>query len=67
MGLMTDYDEVNHLLHVYGIPIEWFHQVDRACDAYFKRKGIKWNDLSFRDKMRWQMLVERNKKKMNNK
>lgn len=28
---------------VYGIPIEWFREVEAACDAYFKRKGIVWN------------------------
>lgn len=37
---MSDWDELQ-IARVFGVEIKWLHDIDKACDAFFKRRGMK--------------------------
>jgi hypothetical protein len=41
----VDIDEVS------GIPMQWFREVNLACDMFFIRRGMNPNPISFREMM----------------
>lgn len=42
---MNEYDELQ-VSQMFGIPLEWFKEVDAACDAWLKRHGLKTQSVS---------------------
>lgn len=41
---MNEYDELQ-VSQMFGIPLEWFKEVDAACDAWLKRHGMKTQSI----------------------
>ena len=34
-----------------GIPFEWWHQIDKACDLFFMRRGMRIKGPSLKEIM----------------
>lgn len=41
---MNEYDELQ-ITQVFGIPLSWWHEIDAACDAWLKRRGMKTQSI----------------------
>ena len=48
---------------VYGIPIGWFYEVDSACDAFFRRRGMRVGSQSLRERIYEEIRVGRDRKR----
>ena len=46
-----------------GIPFEWWHQIDAACDAFFRRRGMPIKGPSLKELIHQEAMADHRKKK----
>ena len=58
---MRRYEDQLEVARVFGIPWEWFHEIDAACDRFFAKRGMK-KLPDFREQINAQWRFGRNRK-----